>query len=412
MSLTRTSPASSLWAHTYHHLARLGGLWLGAWHRAEDQRTLPGKDDRRVSREARVFIPAQVGRGPVAGRVGTSGGSILFPAARQTHRVTSGPWAPPTAPPCPATPQGTWQLQPLGHFAQILTGWAVPRLGSGGPTVPSSAAGSTKGCSVRGWRWGWGSRSPGHAPETKAQGLRCQRAGAVPVCSPPSANTHLATSTSAADGESGVFQQPGVQVDAQRRPSVPSGHRQGDPTCLQLLCSGREYGLALGSSRVWGYWGHRSPSQTRSPLLWSISGSWDVGPRGCGWRWWAEGDPSPPVGSSGPKCTRAKEKVRLQGGQRELRDQVAPWGTGWQEEQGFRAGLTGTASVRPRLQLRRPTAPIRPLPSRRPLPSFTCSCTNPSASQARASNHRVLPGPSPKHQLNRKLLWCACSWHF
>lgn len=122
----------------------------------------------------------------------------------------------------------------------------------------------------------------------------------------------------------GVFQQPGLQVDACRRPGAPSGHRR-DPTCLPLLCSGREYGPALGSSRVWGYRGHRSPSQTRSPLLWGISGT------GSGAQGWPalvgrEG-PYPPVGSSGPKCTRAAGKrfaCREGGG--ELRDQLGTVG--------------------------------------------------------------------------------------
>ena len=191
------------------------------------------------------LFPLRVGRGPVAGRVGTSGGSHLFPAARQTHRVTSGPWAPAHSPTPPGhTPRVPGSFNHLGTLPRsLLTGWAVPRLGSGGPTVPSSAAGSNSRGAASGAGGGGGvpAALDMHL-KTKAQGPRCQRAGTVPVCSPTfckHAPGHEHVSCRRGDG---VFQQPGLQVDACRRPSVPSGHRQGDPTCLQLLCSGREYG--------------------------------------------------------------------------------------------------------------------------------------------------------------------------
>lgn len=145
MSLTRTSPSKQPlgsrvtiqlgWGPLAGSLARSGG------RRDPPLEKMTGGSQERLA----SLFPLKVGRGPVAGRVGTSGSSHLFPAARQTHGVTSGPWAPAhsPAPPPSHTPRVPGSFNHLGTLPRsLLTGWAVPRLGSGGPTAPSSAAGS------------------------------------------------------------------------------------------------------------------------------------------------------------------------------------------------------------------------------------------------------------------------------
>lgn len=105
--------------------------------------------------------------------------------------------APPSAVPC----YGTWQLQPLGHLAQIPpdrrghpgAGFREPHCLSLGRWL------QLKGCRVRGWHRGWGSSSPGHAPADRRPGSRMADA-LWQGLSLPTAGTHLATSTSAADG--------------------------------------------------------------------------------------------------------------------------------------------------------------------------------------------------------------------
>lgn len=202
MSLTRTSPSKQPlgsrittqlgWGPVAGSLAQSGGP------RDPPLEKMTGGSQERLA----SLFPLRVGRGPVAGRVGTSGGSHLFPAARQTHGVTSGPWAPAHSPSPPShAPRVPGSFNHLGTLPRsLLTGWAVPRLGSGGPTAPSSAAGSNS----RGA--GSGAGGGGGVPaaldmhlETEAQRPRwralCQWAP------PPSVNTHLAASTSAADGE-------------------------------------------------------------------------------------------------------------------------------------------------------------------------------------------------------------------
>lgn len=131
-----------------------------------------------------------------------AGGSHLLLAAAQTHGMTSGPWAPaqqplPSRPP-PIVPGSFSHLGTLPR--PLLTGWAVPGLGSGGPTAPSSAVGSNS--------TGAGSGAGGGGGVPAALDMDLRTKAEVPDgghcgsgLSPPSVDTHLATSTSAADGE-------------------------------------------------------------------------------------------------------------------------------------------------------------------------------------------------------------------
>lgn len=201
MSLTRTSPGKQpLGSH--HHPARLGacGWELGAEQRTEGPS--PGKDDRRVSGEARVFIPAQGGQGSCGWQSGHLWWLSPLPGCKANTWGDLGALGSCPQPlPAHPRPQGTWQLQPLGHFAQIPPHrLGCPPAGLRGPHCPFLSSWlQLKGCRVRGWRWGWGSRSPGHAPGNKGRS-----AGWRALCQwapPPSASTHLAASTSAADGE-------------------------------------------------------------------------------------------------------------------------------------------------------------------------------------------------------------------
>lgn len=103
----------------------------------------------------------------------------------------------PSAAPC----YGTWQLQPLGHLAQVPSDrLGRPRAGFREPhCLRLSRWLQVKGCRVRGQHWGWGPSNPGHAPVDRRPG--CRTADAPQQGLPlRSAGTHLATSTSAADG--------------------------------------------------------------------------------------------------------------------------------------------------------------------------------------------------------------------
>lgn len=116
--------------------------------------------------------------------------------------MTSGPWAPAQQPlPARPPPIVPGSFSHLGTLPRpLLTGWAVPGLGSGGPTDPSSAVGSNS--------TGAGSGAGGGGGVPAALDMDLRTKAKVPDgghcgsgLSPPSVDTHLATSTSAADGE-------------------------------------------------------------------------------------------------------------------------------------------------------------------------------------------------------------------
>jgi len=130
--------------------------------------------------------------------------------------------------------------------------------------------------------------------------------------------------------------------------------------------------FALGGSMAqpWGAVGYRGIGATGLPprpevLCSGASQELEVGPR-AGWHWWAERDPThllaPQVQSAQGQWGRGLPAGRAE---RSSGTKWAPWGTGWQGGAGraaarFRAGLTGTASLRPRAPMRRPTAPPGP----------------------------------------------------
>lgn len=333
----------------------------------------------------------------MAGRVAPLGWR-LSPLAGCSANTWDDLWAlgsRPAAPPCPATPHSTWQLQPLGHLAQTPPHWlGRPRAGLRGAHCPFFSSWlQLNGHRVRGWWRGWGSSSPGHGPENKGRGARWwalwQRALPT-LCGHSPGHQHVSCRRG-----NGVFQQRGLQVDACRRPSLPSGHREwGAPA---YCCSALGGGVTQPEAprrRVWGIGATGLPPRPEVPC----SGASDE--LGCTARGWSaavgRGGPHPPVGSSGPKCTRAAGKrFACREDRGELRDQVGTVEDGREGRTALPCWPHGCCTHKVQGSAEG-YGPTRPLPPCSPLPSFTYSSsgTNPSASQAKASDHRIL-GPAP-----------------
>lgn len=126
-----------------------------------------GRTTEAPGEQLTPLFPLTVGRAPRLAD-GAPPGWRLSPLAgcnANTKMTREAPGS--AAPPPPAMPRpSTWQLQPLGHLAQI----PPERLGRPGAGLRKlhgrclSRRLHLKGSRVRGWRRGWGPSSPGHAP--------------------------------------------------------------------------------------------------------------------------------------------------------------------------------------------------------------------------------------------------------
>lgn len=204
--------------------------------------TFPGKRTTRGSREQLTpLFPLRVGRGPAAGTQGTSRLVALTSCWLQfenqdDRRVPRRLPLPPCS--APATLPGSFSH--LGTFPRsLLTGWTAPGLGSERPTAPASAAGSDSRGAGSGA--GIGDGVPAALDmhlRAKGRGigwLACQ-GRASPL---PTAGAHLATSMSAADGET-------VCSNSRGSRKRPAGHGAHPPVIETpsppLLWEGRGWG--------------------------------------------------------------------------------------------------------------------------------------------------------------------------
>ena len=156
VSLTRTSPGKQPLGSRI--TIQLGwGPVAGSLAQSRGPRDPPLEKMTGGSQErlARVFIPAQGGQGSCGWQSGHLWRLSPLPGCKANTWGDLGALGSCPQPlPAQPRPQDTWQLQPLGHFAQIPPHrLGCPPAGLRGPHCPFLSSWlQLKGCRVRGWR--------------------------------------------------------------------------------------------------------------------------------------------------------------------------------------------------------------------------------------------------------------------